>query len=92
MVDRLIRDISVYMTKKVYAKITNERHHSVILELLARKWVIGLEKGNETLKATNQDCIRSDLIPLTRRYRTYLISQRLRILSCTFYTDTLFAK
>ena len=29
---------------------------------------------------------------LTRKYCTYLILQRLRSLSCKFYTDTLFAK
>ena len=32
------------------------------------------------------------LPPLTRRYRTYLLSQCVRRISCTFYTDTLFAK
>ena len=45
MVDRLIENIRVPMTKKGYAKITNERHHSIKPELLMRKWGIGLEKG-----------------------------------------------
>ena len=37
-------------------------------------------------------CARVGLLPLTGRYQTYLISQRLRRLSCTFYIDTLFEK
>ena len=92
MVDRLIGNIRVSMTKKGYAAITNKKHHSITPELLASKWGIGLEKAKETLKATTQDCIRSDLLPLTRRYRTYLILQCLQRISCTVYTDMLFAK
>ena len=42
MVDSLIVNIIVSMTKRGYAKITNERHHSVTPELLASKWVIGV--------------------------------------------------
>ena len=38
VVDRLIGNIKVSMTKKGYTKITNERHHLVTPELLARKW------------------------------------------------------
>ena len=37
-------------------------------------------------------CARVGLLPLTGRYQTYLISQRLGRLSCTFYIDTLFEK
>ena len=92
MVDRIIVNITVSMTKKGYATIKNERRHLVTSELLARKWGIGLENAKETLKATTQECIRSALLPLTRRYRTYLISQRLRRISRKFYTDTLFEK
>ena len=42
MVERLIGNIRVYMTKNRYATITNEKHHSVTPELLASKWVICL--------------------------------------------------
>ena len=48
MVDRIIVNITVSMTKKGYATITNERHHLVTLELLARKWGIGLENEKDT--------------------------------------------
>ena len=76
--DRLTGNIRVYMTKKGYTKIKNERHHSVTPELLARKWGIGSEKTKDTLKSSTQNCISSSLLPLTRRYRTDLISQRAR--------------
>ena len=56
------------------------------------KWGIGIYKANSTLQSTNQDNVSSALKALTRRYRTYLLSQRLRQLNCIFYTDTLFAK
>ena len=92
MVDRLIGNIRIFMTKKCYVRIANESHHLVTPELMARKWVIALEKTEYTLKAPTQYCIFSYLLPLTRRNRTYLISQCLRSISCTFYTDTLFVK
>ena len=92
MVDRLIGNIRVSMTKKGYATITNERHHSVKPELLAKKWGIGLEKAKETLKATTKDCNISYILTLTRIYSIDLISQLLRSISCTFYTYTLFSK
>ena len=41
MVYRLIGNIRVYMNKNRYETITNERHHSVTAELLARKWELG---------------------------------------------------
>ena len=42
MVDRIIGNIRVSMTKKVYTTIKNKRHYSVTPELLAMKWGIGL--------------------------------------------------
>ena len=68
MVDRLTRNIRFSMTKNGYAKMTNEKTHLVTQECFARKWGIGVEKAKETLKAKTQDCICSDLLPLTRRY------------------------
>ena len=46
MMDRLIGYVRVFMNKMGYVIITNERHHLVTLELLARMWVIGLESQN----------------------------------------------
>ena len=42
IMDSLIGNIRVSMTKNGYAKTTNESHHSVTPEPLARKWEIGL--------------------------------------------------
>jgi len=68
---------------------TSERHHGVDASLISLKWGIGLEKAKATLRNTTQLNIRSALLPLTRRYRTDLLSQRLRRLNTRFYTDTL---
>ena len=88
---RLIGNIRVSMTKKVYATITDEIHHLVTTELLAIKWGKGLETAKEASKATTQDSISSALLPLTNIYYQYIISQRLRRLACAFYRDALFA-
>ena len=45
MLDRLIGNIRVSMTKRGYATIKNESRHFVTPELLVGKWVIGLEKA-----------------------------------------------
>ena len=86
MVDRLIGSVQVDAT------YSDKRHHGANPELLARKWGIGLQKAKETLACTTQLNIRSAILPLTRRYRTDLVSQRLRRLSCRFFTDTAFEK
>ena len=57
MMDRILGNIKVYITKNGYATITNERHHLVTPELLTRKWGIGLEKAKETLEKKTQECI-----------------------------------
>ena len=44
MAEIIIWNIRVSMTKKGYAKITNERNHLVTPELLEKKWGIELEK------------------------------------------------
>ena len=38
--DKLIGNMRVSMTNKVYKTIKNDRHHSVTTELLERKWGI----------------------------------------------------
>ena len=71
---------------------TSKRHHGVDAELLSLKWGIGLEKAKNTIRHTTQLNVRSALLPLTRRYRTDLLSQRLKRLTTRFYTDTMFSK
>ena len=71
---------------------TSKRHNGVDPELLSQKWGIGLEKARSTLKNTTQMNVRSALLPLIRRYRTDLLSQRLKRLKTRFYTDTMLSK
>ena len=77
---------------QIKATLTDRRHHEVTPEALSKKWGISLEKAQMTLKATTQLAIRSAEQPLQRRYRTDLMSQKLRRLSCRFYTDTFFSR
>jgi len=80
-------------TTQIMAQIrTSERHHGIDARLLSLKWGIGLEKARDTIKHTTQYNTRSAILPLTRRYRTDLLSQRLKRLSTRFYTDTMFFK
>ena len=80
------------MTRTEFTTITENRHHGVSPELLAQKWGVDVDKISNTLKRTTQNSIRSAILPLTRRYRTDFISQLLRRLNTTWYTDTLFSK
>ena len=81
MCDRIVSDV-----------ISNKRHHGTDANLLSKKWGIGLQKARDTIAKTTQLNVRSALLPLTRRYRTDLLSQRLKRLSARFYTDTAFSK
>ena len=92
LAERIIANINVKRTRDGYSTITKDRHHGISPELIARKWGIGIDKARKTLQCTTQHSIRSAILPLTRRYRTDVMSQRLRRLSTTWYTDTLFAK
>ena len=92
MVDILISKVSVNRTRSGLATYTYKRHRGISADILARKWGIVIDKAKRTLQSTTHDNVRSALKPLTRRYRTDFLSQRLRRLNCRFYTDTLFAK
>jgi hypothetical protein len=51
---------------------TNSRHSLVTPEEVSRKWRIGLETAQQTLRVTTQQGIRTALHPITRRYRVDL--------------------
>lgn len=72
--------------------VSQERHHKLDAQGLAKKWNIGLRTAKDTIKATTQLGIRSAVGPLTRRYRTDLMQAHHRRLNTTFYTDTMFSK
>ena len=83
MAERLVSNMHVRINAKgVASTITNKRHHGKNPELLAQKWGIGLEKAEQTLKATTQLAVQLAVLPLTRRYRINLMSQSLRRLNC----------
>ena len=78
MVERLISKVRVKRTRDVFTTYTDKRYHGISAGLLAIKWGVRLYKAKWKLKSTTQDNVRSALKPLTRRYRTYFLSQRLR--------------
>ena len=80
--EELVDSISQY--RQACATFTGDRHHDTDPSILARKWGIGLQKAKDTLKCTTQMNMRSAVLPLTRRYRTDLLSPRLRRLSNRF--------
>ena len=71
---------------------TQDKHHEVTPELLARKWGCGLLTARKTLQHTTQLGVRSAIGPLTRRYRTNILQLHYRRLVTRFYTDTMFSK
>jgi ribosomal protein L31E len=85
--NRLVSAVST-----AYAAYSEDRHHAPGVDSLALKWGISKDSAKATLQATTQLSVRSAILPLTRRYRTDLLSQRLRRLNSRFFTDTLFAK
>ena len=92
MVEILISKVRVKRTRSVFTTNINKRHHGISTDLVARKWGIGLYKENRILQSTTQDNMRSALKPMTRRYGTDFLLQRISRLNCRFYTDTLFSK
>lgn len=76
----------------VSAAASSQRHHGPDARLLASKWECGIETAKATLLATTQLNLRSAIAPLSRRYRTDLLSMHLRRIDCKFFTDTLFSK
>ena len=92
IVDRLISMFRFNRKRSGFATYIYKLHHGISADLLSRKWGIGIDKAKWTLQSTTQDNEISALEPLTRRYRTDFLLQRLRRLNCRFYTDTLFEK
>ena len=75
MVDRLISNVRVSITRIGYADNTDKRHHGISFDILERKWWIELDKGKCTLQSTTQNNSRSSLKPLKRRYITYYVAE-----------------
>ena len=59
-------------------------------EFIVDLWCIGIRESKETSEATNQQIIRSAVLPLIRRYisdRVYILKR----LNARFANDTLFS-
>ncbi|GFH55424.1 hypothetical protein CTEN210_11900 [Chaetoceros tenuissimus] len=93
-VDSLVNSVKVQLedSARIALASTEKRHHEVTKELLAKKWGISIARAEATLKASTQLSVRSAIMPLSRRYRTDLLSQRLHRISTRVYTDTLLMK
>ena len=90
LVDSLVANITVESRKMTISSTFSSRRHSEFsAEEVSRKWSISLRRAKTTLGATTQHNCRTALMPLSKRYRTNLISQFKRI-RCKLFTDTLF--
>ena len=67
MVDRIISNVRFRRTRSGYATYTDNQHHGISTDLLARKWGIGLDKEKRTLQYVTQDNVISALKTLTQR-------------------------
>ena len=54
---------------------SNDIHHSPSDENVSMKWGFSVTAENNTLNNTTQEWIRSAVMPLTRQYRTDILSQ-----------------
>ena len=55
MVDILISKVRVKIKMSVFSTYTDNKHHGISTDILARKWGIGIDKENWNLKYTTQD-------------------------------------
>ena len=77
MVGRLLRNVRVGRTRSGYATYIYKGHHGISIDILERKCGLGIDKSKRTLQSKTQGSVRSPLKPLTRRYITDFLSQRL---------------
>jgi hypothetical protein len=87
-----VPDFSAVSSVSISSAVSDARHHGPDPRILAKSWDLSIQTAKATLDATTQLNIRSAVAPLSRRYRTDLLSMKLRRLDCKFFTDTLFSK
>lgn len=71
---------------------SGERKSKVNADELSKRWMVSLDQAKDTLKSTTQDMIRQTVHPLTRRFRTDLLSTKYRRLKGQFFSDTAFSR
>ncbi len=72
MATRLISEVRVEGPADIPLPRTfasDKRHTGISAQDLSERWFIGLAQATETIKATTQNCVRSAVLPLSRRYR-----------------------
>ena len=89
LVDRLVSSVRIH--SNIAAKETTNRRPAIEPGVLMRRWNVGIETATKTIRATTQRGIRHAAHPLTRRYRTDLLSHRFRRLNDVWYSDTAFS-
>ena len=70
--------------------VSHSRHLKASAELISDLWFIGIKKAKATLEATTQQCIRSAILSLSRRYQANRVYSLKRI-NKRFSTDNLFS-
>jgi Reverse transcriptase (RNA-dependent DNA polymerase) len=93
MTDRLISQVTVNGEREQDVPLpktftSKERHVGVSAQELSERWFIGLSQAHETIKVTTQNCLRSAVLALSRRYRADRVFER-PLLRGDFYTDTM---
>jgi len=68
------------------------RHSRVTPERISQIFGCGLSTARETIRVTTQSGVRNAVRPLTRRYRTDLLSLNYRRLKTEMHTDTMHFK
>ena len=76
----------------ISAFVKDKPHSGVNAERVAQIFGCGLERARNTLSCTTQHAVRSAEHPLSRRYRTDLMSMRYRRLNTRFGVDNMMFK
>ena len=77
-------------TVQISLNHTNSRHQKFTKQMIAVEWGIYDSKPEAKMESTTQMCVKLDILPFSRRYRTYLLSLGVRCLNMKIFTDTLF--
>jgi hypothetical protein len=75
----------------IMASSTMNRRLKIGADELSKKWAIGKQIANDTVKATTQIFIRSAIHPIERRFRTKNATLRYNHLNTVFRSDTMFS-
>lgn len=92
VVSRYINRVNSSFHYEVDGVNVKSRHTGVSPTSLCKKWNIGLNTAEATLKATTQHYIRSGSMPMFRRFKQIHPRDRFKNINDTFYMDTLYGR